>query len=272
MLKINQNQVVPTYKAHTAYLAKAYEYIKGKFNADYVDQLCKLRGYTAPEMRALIQEMQLGACELDSIDIDFIKEGTLGKEVGLITSQDNYLLSNRYIIPVYDIADKLVTLIGYYPDVKKYITVPSPFFSKDAMFFNFRQAYDLSWSKYDGFVILVEGIFDCLSLRSIGLPCIATMGSTVSGVKCELLKLFNKVLAIPDNDTVGRKAIDMKKGWQIPSTGTFLKFKASPIEIDGQEIKIKDMDDFVKFYEAADVREVLLSYKDSRETIEELCI
>ena len=73
---------------------------------------------------------------------------------------------NRFIIPVDDIAGHTVALIGYYPDYKKYITTPSPFFSKECMFFNFRQAYDLSIQEFGGLVFLVEGIFDCLSLRA----------------------------------------------------------------------------------------------------------
>lgn len=140
------------------------------------------------------------------------------------------------------------------------------------MFFNFKQAYDLAWSQYGGMIIVVEGIFDCLSLRSIGLPCIATMGATVSPMKCELLKLFKKVVAIPDADVTGRKGLDTKTGWQLPSTATRICLKLSPIQIHGETVKLKDIDDLVKLFDEEDIREMILEAARSNSALEYLVI
>ena len=270
---IQQNQIFPTYEEHCKFLAEAYENIKTRFNETYVDELMQMRGYISDSMKNLISEMQLGYCDFEPSELyELNNKDNLGKELGLITSKDNFLLANRFIIPVEDVAGNLVSLIGYYGDKKKYITIPAPFFSKEAMFFNFRQAYDLAWSKFDGMVIVVEGIFDCLSLRSIGLPCIATMGATVSGVKCELLKLFKKVVAIPDADSVGRKGLDARTGWQLPSTATRICLKLSPIEIHGQKVKLKDIDDLVKIFDEEDIRNIILEAAKSRSALEYLVI
>lgn len=139
------------------------------------------------------------------------------------------------------------------------------------MFFNFRQAYDLSIREFGGLVFLVEGIFDCLSLRAIGLPAIATMGATVSQVKCELLKFFKKVIAIPDNDSTGRRALnryDKRYGWKVPYNTTMIKFEGGFLNIGNDHLKVKDIDNFVSWFDVDDVRDILLSFRDSKEDIE----
>ena len=119
---IQQNQVFPTYQAHSRFLAEAYENIKSKFSDTYVDELMQMRGYISDSMRNLIKEMQLGYCDFSPSELyELNNEDNLGKELGLITSKDNFLLANRFIIPVYDLGNNLVSLIGYYPDKKKNI-------------------------------------------------------------------------------------------------------------------------------------------------------
>lgn len=267
---MRQNEVFPYYRKCCMEMENIYSYLKTLYTDDYVSELARYRGYINQEQLDLIAEMQLGYCDINDVS----ELGNMAEELGFI-SNNSFLLSNRFIIPVYDIAGNLVSLIGYFPDSKKYITVPTPYFSKSCILFNFRQAYELSWREYGGFVILVEGIFDCLSLRAIGLPAVATMGSSVSSIKCDLLKLFSKVLAVPDNDKTGRKALNRysRLGWKVPSNTTFLKLSGGNITLDNGEIlHCKDLDNFVSWYEKDDVREILLSYRDSHEDIEELVL
>lgn len=265
-----QREVFPYYRRCCTELERVYSLLKTRFDNEYVTDLCNMRGYVlGEEQRNLIASMKLGACEIDNVE----ELGDMRKELGLVSDKDNFLLNNRFIIPVYDIASNLTALIGYYPDYKKYITTPSPFFSKECMFFNFAHAYELSWREFGGVVFLVEGIFDCLSLRSIGLPAIATMGASVSGYKCELLKLFKKVIGIPDDDKTGRASLNRysKRGWKVPDNTTLIRFHGTDIDINAVDKKhIKDMDNFVTFYDASDVREILLSFKDSKEDVEDL--
>lgn len=264
-----QSEVFPYYRKYRDELTEVHQILKSNFEADYVSELASIRGYVSQQQLDLIEEMQLGICSIDPS----LFEG-YSSELNLLTQTGRFLLDNRFIIPVTMPNGDLVSLIGYYPDKRKYITIPTPFFSRECLFFNFEQAYGLSWGQYDGFVILVEGIFDCLSLRSIGLPAIATMGATVSKIKCELLKLFRKVLAIPDDDATGSKAIDpgSKLAWNVPSTTTFLRFKGGTLDIGGVSHHCKDMDNFVSWYDMNDVREILLSYSFSKELIEELTL
>lgn len=265
-----KNEVFPYYRTCTEELEKVYSYLKRQFSDTYVEDLAKLRGYFDKEQLDLIRNMKLGCCEVTDAE----ELGSMRRELGLVSSKDNFLLGGRYIIPVEAMNGDLVAFIGYYPDYKKYITTPSPFFSKECMFFNFKQAFELSWKEYNGFVILVEGIFDCLSLRAIGLPVIATMGASVSKIKGDILKFFNKVLAIPDDDATGRAALDRysTRGWNVPSSTTFLKFVGGTINVNGTKLHCKDMDNFVSWYNADDVRESLLQFSSSKEDIEELIL
>lgn len=266
-----QKEIVPYYRRCAKDFNKIYKFITTQFKDDsYVEELAKLRGYVGQEQKDEIARRQLGSCILLPSML-----GDLSEDLGLITKGGNFLLDDRYIIPVKDISNNVVALIGYYPDTKKYITTPSPFFSKEGMFFNFREAYDLAWSKYGGRVILVEGIFDCISVSSIGLPCIATMGASVSTVKGELLKLFSKVIGIPDNDKTGRKSLnrfDKRYGWQVPSNATMIKLSGECDFGGGEVYKIKDCDNLVSWYDAYDVKEMLMYFFDSKNELEELNI
>lgn len=264
---MRKNEVFPYYRKCCNELEEKYEYMKSLFSANYIDELCQLRGYVGQEQRKLISDMQIGCCEIEDVE----ELGTMRRDLGLVSDKDNFIMPGRYIVPIEDLDGRIVALVGYYKDYKKYITTPSPFFSKECMFFNYKQAYELSWKEFGGFVILVEGIFDCLSLRAIGLPAIATMGASVTRVKGLLLRNFKKVLAIPDDDNTGRRALNRysKYGWQVPSNATFLKFHGGTVDFNGETLHCKDMDDFVSWFDADDVRDILLSYRDSKEDIEE---
>lgn len=270
---MRQNEVFPEYRKQSDLVQKIFKLYQNRYADDSIDTLCELRGYTSQNYKDLFEEMKIGTGEISPVDLEDFDKYELD-QLGLVSQKGNIILNNRYIIPVDNIDGTLCTLIGYYPDVRKYITLPVPFFSKECMFFNFRQAYELSWSEFNGIVIVVEGIFDCLSLRSIGLPAIATMGADVSDVKCELLKLFRKVIGIPDDDAIGRKSLDRysKKGWKVPHNATMVKFVGGHLDMGGTLLHCKDIDNFVAWYEPEDVREILLSFADSKEEIDELIL
>ena len=272
---MRQAEVFPTYREMVKNLTSVYNDFKKSYALDSLELLCSARGYfpDSPQVK-LAEEMNIGF--LSVADDETYKDKA--ENLALYSKNNYFILNNRFIIPVYGVNGDLVSLIGYFPDDRKYITLPTPFFSKECMFFNFKQAYELSYSDYDGLVFLVEGIFDCLSLRSIGLPCIATMGSTVSKLKCELLKMFKKVIAIPDNDKTGRLALNRydKRGWVVPPNATMLRFKGGELDLESPTgpviVKCKDVDDLVLWYDSDSVRDILLSYRNSTEDIADLIL
>lgn len=265
-----QREVFPYYRKCCAEFNKVYSVLQRYYVPGFAEEVCKLRGYVGKEQKDEIERMNLGRCSILPSDLT-----EMHQELGLSTTSGDFLLNDRYIIPVYDISYNIVALIGYYPDIKKYITTPSPFFSKETMFFNFRQAYDLAWKEFGGRVFLVEGIFDCISMRSLGLPCIATMGASVGSIKGELLKLFRKVVGIPDNDKTGMRSLnryDKRYGWAVPNNATMIKLKGDYELDDGTVLKIKDCDNIVSWFDADSVREMFIGLFDIDEEIYELSL
>ncbi len=269
-LQILKRETFKVYRYYCEQFEAVYSFLKRGFSDSYVDEICKMRGYVSQEQRDLLAELQIGKCDI----ADTSELGDLRKDLGLValdkqTNTERFLLGGRYIIAIRDVQGNLIALVGWYPDYKKYITTPSPFFSKNAYFFNFEHAYELSWEKYDGCVILVEGLFDALSLRSIGLPVIATMGVTVNNPKSELLKLFKKVVAMPDNDSAGKKALarGTKHSWIVPPNTTFVRVEGY-CHTEHGDLKVKDADNLVSYFDPDSVREVFLDLFKSKKDLE----
>lgn len=246
---MRQSEVFPYYRKCCTAIEEIYNIIKDYYEGDFVEELMTLRAYVSEEQRREIERRNLGRCSIIPEVLGGMADG-----LGFITKGQSFLLDNRYIIPVYDVSGRLCTLVGYYPDVRKYVTVPTPFFSKEVMFFNFKEAYELSYKKYDGCVILVEGMFDCISLSALGLPAIATMGGNVGSIKGELLKVFKKVVGVPDNDSTGRRSLNRysRYGWKVPSSATLVRLSGE-YDFGSETRKIKDCDDIVSWFDADDV-------------------
>lgn len=267
---MQRNQVFPYYREYVKDLASCYEVIKEQQVVGTYTDLSVMRGYPEGyEQYNLLKDMNM--CAYQILDASVL--GDRRRELGVVTDIDSYLLDGRYVIEVHSPAGDLLTLIGYYPDYKKYITVPTKCFSKELLFFNIDNALQLSWTKYNGLVFLVEGIFDCLSLRAIGLPAVATMGNNVEQVKLQVLKMFRKVAYIPDNDKTGRRALDrndIKHGWKVPFNAVALKLQGDYVMDDGEKVFVKDIDKAIALYDAQSLKDLLLDLASSPNEIEVL--
>lgn len=258
MLKSN---IFPTYRE----TCRKMEIVWGLMR-EYMD--------TSEEAMQFLNESR---CYLDTEVSDFlISQGTgivrisdstiFGEDrvvLGLVSDSDNFLLNNRYVFPIRDIEGNILAFVGWYPDYKKYITTPSLFFSKKTLFFNLDDAYSRSMNEFDGRVFLVEGIFDCISLRCLGLPVVATMGADISIYKAELLKVFKHITAISDNDKAGIHAL---KTWDLPPWSTRVSIRGN-FQTPYGELRVKDIDDLIKFSIKDDIRVMLrdLLYSDKSE-------
>lgn len=216
------------------------------------------------EMRKTLKEV--GIFKLDYIsEIQMILPNITNEQLklfGLVDRNGNYLLSGRYAVPIRDIVGKVTALVGWFPDVKKYVTTPTYGFSKDGQFFNmdcFSKSFDGDYPKYKdeeteevlestGLVYLVEGIFDTLSLKSLGFPALGNMGLDMSLMKTEILSRFGKVIAIPDNDNAGMGTNPYLN--RISNKGKKLSWNIKNENVIVQLPKgVKDSDDFIKgFY------------------------
>lgn len=193
--------------------------------------------------------------------VDYLSEITLVvpdvtneqlKAWGLVSEQGDYILSGRYVVPIRDIAGNVIALVGWHPKggSRKYVTTPTFGFSRDASFFNL-DCYQYAWEKWNGTVYVVEGIFDTISLRSLGFPALGNQGLEMSSIKTQILSRFGKVVAIPDNDRSGKSVNPLtnefsgkssKFVWTIENESVFVTLPTG----------VKDVDDFIKEFDAYD--------------------
>ena len=223
---------------------------------DIVKELMAFRGYSSDEMFNTLKEVGVTRV-FDMSELELIQPlhaYETSKYWGLFDKSGRYLLSGRYVVPIRDISGNVTALVGYYPDDRKYVTTPTFGFARDAQFFNIEQ-YAKFANEPNAKVYLVEGIFDTLSLRSLGLFALGNMGLGLSPIKREILKRFGHVYAIPDNDKAGRGVLPFTSAgrfkWNIDNNVTFVQ-----IGIEG----VKDTDDLVKMF---DCKEDLLNLTDS---------
>lgn len=199
--------------------------------------------------------------EVGMFKVDYLSDLTLPfpdvtnvqlKQWGLIGESGDYILGGRYVVPIRDIAGTVIALVGWHPrgGSRKYVTTPTIGFSRDASFFNL-DCYQHAQTNWNGTVYLVEGIFDTLSLRSLGLPALGNMGLEMSAIKTQILSRFGKVIAIPDNDISGKSVNPITNSF----SGKSSKF-AWGIENDSVFVTlplgIKDVDDFIKEFDCYD--------------------
>lgn len=212
--------------------------------------ICKLRGYYTERMSDMLQRAGFMFIEDNSV---YASLANAGDDIGLFKNGE-FLLQNRFIFPIRDMLGNTIAFIGWFPDEKKYITTPSKFFSKSCLFYGMEQLLDTGLG---GKYFICEGIFDTLSLRSIGINALGQMGISSGRVKESLYCLMSNIVASPDNDAQGRDVIESDK-WHLPTYGRYLKW----IGDDS-----KDIDDLVNSYEATDIKEFLLQAFNSKERV-----
>lgn len=260
MLKSN---IFPTYRDTCRKMESAWKLMKEYMDTseEAMQFLNESRQYLDTVVSDFLLSLGTGVVNIP----DAIIFGDDRRVLGLVSENDNFLLGNRYVIPLRSISGDILAFIGWYPDYKKYITTPSLFFSKKTLFFNLDDAYIRSMNEFDGRVFLVEGIFDCISLRCLGLPAIATMGADISNYKSELLKVFKHITAISDNDKAGIHAL---KTWNLPPWSTRVSIRGN-FQTPYGELMVKDVDDLIKFSDKGDMAYMLkeLLYSDKSEEL-----
>lgn len=224
-----------------------------------IQDVMNMRGYKRPQMAKTMKEM--GLTKVYNIF-----------DLGLLTHINDYktkdmwglshplgydLLQGRYVIPIRDIQGYVTALVGWYPDDRKYITTNTYGFNRQTQFFNIdcyktyldRKNNDDAVVRACDYVILVEGIFDTIAVKSLGFSVLGNMGLPLSPIKCEILKRFSKVVAIPDGDSAGQEMIPVKniKGkkntWKIENIQSYVSIQLP---------NIKDLDDMINHTQSSE--------------------
>lgn len=255
------------YKEYCDKFKAVWKYLKSNSKSlnEIVNEICEYRLYfnSFDKWYSILSEVEVAYVSEETCSFEKLKNDNF-KDLALFSDEGNFLLNNRYILPVRDMQGNIIALIGWYPDRKKYITTPSKFFSKDCLFFGLEQ---LSKTGIGKDYFLVEGIFDSLSLRAMGYNAVACMGISSSRVKELLYGLFRKIVAIPDNDTQGRKVVTNDL-WNLPRNASYFKWSGKlQFDDNSEDVEIKDIDRFCSLFEEESIKEILDLSLSSRDRI-----
>lgn len=133
---------------------------------------------------------------------------------------------NALIFPIRDVNDIVRGIAGFFPF--EYVDEESKqnhyAYSSQAVFqkgrFMFFPQGGLLKSIRDEYILIVDGIFDAISLCGAGFDAAALMGSNVTPEIIMQLRFVKNVIVIADNDSSGYKLYDsLKKG--IPNAILF---------------------------------------------------
>lgn len=214
-----------------------------------ISELMSRRKYTDTRMYALLKAK--GVFQIPSLsDIQvFARANNIPFEAqdirnyGLVGDNGGYWLQSRFCIPVRDIANQVIAWVCWYPDKRKYITTGTLGFTNTATFFNIESYAQSAISDNKRLAFVVEGIFDALSINSLGYCALGNQGLALTPVKREMLNRFDTVVFIPDNDSAGRQS----NVYLAPTSShkwTTSQAEMRVIELQG---RCKDMDDVIKY-------------------------
>ena len=157
-------------------------------------------------------------------------------EFGVINSTSNTpIFENRWIFPIKDSNKNIINLVGYtWNHDVRYLYGTGKYYERSNDMYgaeNIDLIYKTGWG------VLVEGITDCLALRSIGVEnSLASCGTTDSPVKMQILgRTKYGMVFIHDRDEAGDGT---RKHWIVP--------RAVRLDIASGQ---KDIDEYLHKYE-----------------------
>jgi DNA primase len=144
-------------------------------------------------------------------------------------------MSGRVVIPIHNERGELVAYAG------RAIDGTEPKYKLPAGFHKSLELYNLHRAIGDGerrTVVVVEGFFDCMKVHQAGYPCVALIGSQLSGQQEALLcQSFSGAALLFDGDEAGRRVTDEC----LVRLGRKLWVKAISL-VDGQQPDMLNME------------------------------
>lgn len=204
---------------------------------------------------------------IDTETIAKFKLGFIPEEVELKKGNRGECLKDRLVIPIFNCYDELLCLsvrpiIDDKELLKEYIKYWNEAYDKGFHLFGLNVAKLPIVQK--GYIIIVEGQLDCISMHAAGFDnCVALCGAAFTPFQASLIKRWtNQVVLMLDNDEAGKKnavkAMDFLRyyqqrsvwnGNQITSALTAINITV-PSEKDPNEFIMKNgakpLNDFIR--------------------------
>ena len=180
------------------------------------------------------------------------------------------MYAGRCVFPVYDVKGDIMGFCGWDSVLKpKYLdSMNYGYKAKRNCFYGMERLNEYYNNSKP--VIVVEGLFDCLLLRELGLQSFAMLGSMLSYYVVIILKRFgNRLIVIPDNDNYEGLTVEETAGEGFVNQ----VFRKLPEARVFQTVNFKDLNDCWrdeehKQYLETDLKNIgsmLYSYKELRQ-------
>lgn len=202
-------------------LQEAYNFIKPKIISDEVQDACikYLSEYRNLDYK-ILRDTCVFYAENDS-ELEFLTsyEEDFMYYLGFRSKNVDY--SDRYLFPIHNGKGNLNAWVGYdYESKSKYLVGMVGLGNKKRLLYGID---DLSMSYEEDTIIVVEGIFDRLRLKEIGLNLgVSLLGKKMSKWQKRYINRFKNKILIPDGDDSGQDMIDQ---WKEGLTGNIAVIK-----------------------------------------------
>lgn len=168
--------------------------------------------------------------------------------------------SNWLVIPIMDISGTVVGLAGFNPFLYLKAREENDWsivyyqYSRGSLFKKGRYVYsppgNYEKALDDGYVFVVDGLFDAISLWEAGFNACAMMDSAVTEEKVVLLRFVKRVILLADNDDAGVKLYRTLRR-RVPQLELFKQGKTKDIDellkTEFRESTIQQLEDLVKW-------------------------
>jgi DNA primase len=210
---------------------EAARYIKSKETSSSLDQEINKKLDKAPDFVPFDELIvkRLNASALDSPRaVRYYQGRMITKESVKKFSLGYSEKQDMVTIPVHTPDGMCVGFVGRSIEGKEFKNTPK--LPKSKVLFNLHRV------KTSRTVYVVESSFDAIRLDQCGMPAVATLGASVNGTQIELLlKYFNDIIVIADNDEAGGNMKDKL----VEKLGS----RVTVLQLEKQYKDIGDMDD-----------------------------
>jgi len=136
---------------------------------------------------------------LEQWDLDF--EECFGKDGEYVR-----LVNGGFIIPVLDSMNNIIFYVNYNWErgaARKYLNVFPDEFLEIKTNMKMFGMHNMEWGIQEGYIVVVEGIFDVIRLEEYGIPAVALMGNKLMDYHKRFLSRFDRVVYVSDADDAG---------------------------------------------------------------------
>lgn len=142
------------------------------------------------------------------------------------------------LIPIQDLSKNIVGVVGWdinhkaraedgEKGLEMYRTSSKIVMNKIHHFLTDVDVIESTFNK--GVLFVVDGVFDAVSLNSIGIPAIALLGSNTSTTLYYFLRWYSYIYVIPDNDSAGSNLLKRLKQ-AVPNVHGVFQSKTKDID------------------------------------------